>query len=1190
MAAVICAAIIAPGSSFATELADATIRADAEARLRLKSQTAKRSAEDWAKARRWTIRGAFEGRGYELMRIENGRPVYYATQNKNAAISAGVNLIRQTAPYSLDGQDQTAGVWDEGIPQGAHVEFSGGRITVGDSSTTILDHVTHVAGTLGAGGVDINAMGMAPAVAILAFDWTDDTAEMTSKAMATPGETGKIAVSNHSYGEVCGWSYGNYSGGAFGPHWFGILAEMEDLYFGQYNGAAVDWDTVCHGAPYFLPFTSAGNDRSDLPPGEGVEFFYLSGSDWQTALYDSAIHPPSDGWDNGGFDTITREASAKNIMTVGAVNDAVADGSRDISAGTMANFSGWGPTDDGRIKPDIVANGVDVYSPLGYSNTAYASFSGTSMACPSAAGAAVLLAEYYAELFSGGTMRASTIKGLMIHTADDLGPSGPDYQFGWGLVDAKAAADQIKGHSDFPGSFNIVEDTLDGGSPTSGYALAWDGLTPLRATRCWTDPPGTARAVLDDTTPNLVNDLDIRLTGPGGPYLPYTLNPSNPLGVAAPGDNVLDNVEQILVSASTVGTYTLTVSHKGSLSGGSQTYSLLLSGQAVDDLAVSPPDDLNSGGEEAGPFAPSSKTYTLTNVGSQSITYGADKSASWLTLSSSGGTIDVAGSVDIDVTINSNADALPAGVYQDTITFSRSGSAIVQERTVTLTITHPPFYFFSMDSDPGWTTQGQWAFGQPTGGGSGAGDPESGYTGSNVYGYNLDGDYENDLIVPQTLQTGALDCTGYSDVKLTFWRWLGVESSPNDHVSIVVANGAARREIWSNRDSDVSDAQWVYQEFDISDLADDQATVYIEWTMGPTNDEVTFPGWNIDDVSLYGIPPIEYGEIEVTDTVEPLDNLDLPFGYVRTGQSATESITVSNADATNNLIVSDVRLGGMESGYLENLDDGLAQDWIEIPDRVWEVVIGEYRATTETLNQRMQSTYSRQRWGDCTVQATMRRDGQLSGAAWLFWRATDDFSYPGNAGSAYGIGISGDGRFFVSKFVNGQFSFLNSGPEASPFLNTSIAPNTVKAVAEGASIEVYLNGNLAWSGSDTSLTEAGRIAIAGDSGSTRQTIHYFDDITVFGPGVTSAPRQSRGSRGDAELDSVSVFLLGTLPDFPVVLTPSQSFSFDVTYEGTLPGSQTGAVTISSNDENEPQVEVTLTGTNGTSALHWMDYR
>ncbi len=162
-------------------------------------------------------------------------------------------------------------------------------------------------------------------------------------------------------------------------------------------------------------------------------------------------------------------------------------------------------------------------------------------------------------------------------------------------------------------------------------------------------------------------------------------------------------------------------------------------------------------------------------------------------------------------------------------------------------------YSFPMDSDPGWSAAGGWAFGQPTGGGSGFGDPTSGHTGSNVYGYNLYGDYPNNL--PATyLTTTAIDCTGLEDVTLSFWRWLAVESNSNfDEATVEVSNnGANWTVIWRATDTgaDVTDNSWQLQEFDISAIADNESNVYVRWGMGPTDGGVTMPGWNIDDVQF----------------------------------------------------------------------------------------------------------------------------------------------------------------------------------------------------------------------------------------------------------------------------------------------------------------------------------------------------
>jgi hypothetical protein len=162
-------------------------------------------------------------------------------------------------------------------------------------------------------------------------------------------------------------------------------------------------------------------------------------------------------------------------------------------------------------------------------------------------------------------------------------------------------------------------------------------------------------------------------------------------------------------------------------------------------------------------------------------------------------------------------------------------------------------YDFPMNTDPGWTTTGLWAFGQPTGGGSHSHDPSSGQTGTNVYGYNLNGDYTKNMPA-RYLTTTALDCGNVTGVQLKFWRWLGVDVPAYAHATIEVSNdGATWTTVWQNTGA-FSESAWSLQTYDISSVADSHATVYVRWTMGPTtSDASTFPGWNIDDVQVWGV-------------------------------------------------------------------------------------------------------------------------------------------------------------------------------------------------------------------------------------------------------------------------------------------------------------------------------------------------
>ena len=540
------------------------------------------AAWEMAAGQGWEPWGQSGDTVYELMAVRGGWVCVLKTQNVTAAIAAAVDLVREVPPWNLTGTGQTVGVWDAGGARRSHRELTG-RIGIGDGAM-LFSHSTHVTGTICAAGIDARALGMAPAARVLSYDFDDDLAEATLLAMSTAGETGTIQVSNHSYGWVCGWDYSSRI-----PRWYGTWGTRESDMFGNYDGSARDWDALCYAAPYYLPFKAAGNDRSDEAPKAGARFeYYSAGSPrWQHKQYDSATDPCSDGWDRGGYDTLTPDATAKNVVTIGAAG--MTPGTeRDLSHVTMTAYSNWGPTDDGRVKPDLVAHGVSLYSTTAESDQSYGINSGTSMSTAVASGTAALLCEFYSRLFPKQFLLSATLKALLIHTADDLGNPGPDYSYGWGLINARAAATHIQDHKDFPNSRRIIEDAVDQSAKTRSYACLWDGSSPIRATLVWTDPPATEVEGLDVAAARLINDLDLRVTGPDGAvYMPFVLNPVHPDYAAGTGDNTRDNVEQVLIlQPNTAGRYYAKVMYKGTLIGQKQQFSLLITGQRLTQTAV----------------------------------------------------------------------------------------------------------------------------------------------------------------------------------------------------------------------------------------------------------------------------------------------------------------------------------------------------------------------------------------------------------------------------------------------------------------------------------------------------------------------------------------------------------------------------------------------------------------------------
>jgi hypothetical protein len=521
-----------------------------------------------------------------------GDLLYYFTHNDRAAISTGANILNQLAsPYT--GAGVTIGMWDGGSGRTSHQEFAGGRMVNKDGAAPI-DHATHVGGTLAAAGVVARARGMAFEAVVDSYDWNDDKAEMAERGASAPGQAGAIYLSNHSYGFITGWYRTGGSNPAFVWYGSGSGANAVDPRFGQYNTAARDSDALAYNAPYYLMFWSAGNDGTDNPSaGQSVR---LSPSSTETVTYDPSVHPAGDGVYRNGYATIGFDGVAKNVLTVGSVSDAVTNGLRDPSVALVSNFSSRGPTDDGRIKPDLVANGESLYSTRN-GDTSYGNLSGTSMSAPNATGSAALLVEKYARLFSGGAMRSSTLKALLIHTADDLGTPGPDYRYGWGLLNAAAAADLLRDHAGDSGKLRLLEEKITPGDSTLVYEFVWDGESPIRATLVWTDPAGAATTSTDLRSPRLRNNLDLRIVGPDNQsFFPYvmpfvgTWTVESMSAPATTGINNTDNVEQVYIeSPPGAGTYRLIVSYQGTLTNNEQYFSLLLDG---DSGEVPPPPPL----------------------------------------------------------------------------------------------------------------------------------------------------------------------------------------------------------------------------------------------------------------------------------------------------------------------------------------------------------------------------------------------------------------------------------------------------------------------------------------------------------------------------------------------------------------------------------------------------------------------
>lgn len=466
--------------------------------------------------------------------------------NEGAAILSSVTPLH-SAPYDLSGEGVTLSLFDIGSAFAAHSEF-GGRLIAHDSGKAdapIALHPTHTSGTIGAAGNNPAARGMAPRARIHQYNvgdqWDTDKRTQFSASLG-------ISTDSNSWGYAHGW---NTDDKRTPPWvWYG------NQYYGSYEFESDALDQLAIDKDVLIVYSS-GNDGADFgPPDKPFAHFHDfgtvpedktvycfsasgSGSDCPTPTCGSceaAAHVP-----NGPFLTVGPLGAAKNVVAVGAID----------STKAIAGFSSRGPTLDGRVKPDLVAKGVAVYST---SDTGgYRFLQGTSMSAPVVSGISALLIEQWRRTFNGASPRPDELRALLLHGAEDLGRPGPDYTYGYGLANARTAVDTIR--ADQGSGLRIRR-----GSVSQGIAVEF-GLNVLsgnpRVTLAWTDP-GAGPSTLEK--PALINDLDLVLVDPSGiESRPWILNPATPDAPAATGRNGRDNLEQIDLANAVPGVYKIRV-------------------------------------------------------------------------------------------------------------------------------------------------------------------------------------------------------------------------------------------------------------------------------------------------------------------------------------------------------------------------------------------------------------------------------------------------------------------------------------------------------------------------------------------------------------------------------------------------------------------------------------------------------
>jgi len=442
--------------------------------------------------------------------------------------------LLQAAPYSLDGSGVNVLVYDAGTARASHLDF-GGRLSVRDASGQI-DHATHVCATIGGSGAASGGTwaGMAPGVTIQSYGFQYDGTGVFF--FTNPGDF------EQDYDEAL-----NVHGVTLANNSIGSNVEPNGFHCpiqGDYGVLGGMIDAVVRGSL-----------------GSPLRIVWANGNERQGVRCDVEGFP--------GYYSTAPPATAKNHITVGALN------SNDDS---MTGFSSWGPTDDGRLKPDISAPGCQsdgdggVTSAGASSDSAYVTYCGTSMASPTTCGVLALVIQDFRAHFGGPDPLNSTLKAFLAHTALDLGNVGPDYLYGYGRIRGKDAVDFMR-------LGRWLEDTLD----ETGEAVRWTvsvaPATPeLRLTLAWDDAPGQPNVF-----GSLVNDLELIVLDPlGGRHHVWTLDPGNPAAPAVRNQpDHVNNIEQVLVDTPMAGTWSIEVRAQD-LPVGPQGFSLASSHDLVD--------------------------------------------------------------------------------------------------------------------------------------------------------------------------------------------------------------------------------------------------------------------------------------------------------------------------------------------------------------------------------------------------------------------------------------------------------------------------------------------------------------------------------------------------------------------------------------------------------------------------------
>ena len=272
--------------------------------------------------------------------------------------------------------------------------------------------------------------------------------------------------------------------------------------------------------------------------------------------------------------------AAKNIICIGNID----------ADGVVYNNSSRGPVRDGRLKPEIVAQGTQVFS-TAPTNT-YAANTGTSMAAPAISGGLGLLYERYGQLNSGNNPENGLMKALLCNGASDIGTPGIDFVHGFGQMNLLRSVTMLENNNYFNGTVAAAGNTSHSITIPAGSSIA-----QLKVMLYWND---SAAAVFASNA--LVNDLDLSVTDPAATvHLPQILD-VNPAAVANPattGADHINNIEQVVINNPGPGTYNFLINGTTIPFGGQHAYYLVFDTIPVSTLVTYPAGDEKLQGGDA---------------------------------------------------------------------------------------------------------------------------------------------------------------------------------------------------------------------------------------------------------------------------------------------------------------------------------------------------------------------------------------------------------------------------------------------------------------------------------------------------------------------------------------------------------------------------------------------------------------